>query len=122
MFFLDTFLKGLKPQFDDDIVDRLNYYYTPMLLVIFSLTLSAKQYVGQPIQCWVPAQFTGIPAKLSTLFLIESLISGYYQWVPFVLALQAILFYLPCLIWRLLNWQSGTLPQRAPFSLINATL
>lgn len=43
MIFLDKFLQGLKPQFDDDAVDRLNYYYTPMLLVIFALTLSAKQ-------------------------------------------------------------------------------
>ena len=32
---------------------------------------------------------------------------GYYQWVPFVLGLQAILFYLPSLIWRIFNWQSG---------------
>uniref|UniRef100_A0A1I8BYP5 Innexin n=1 Tax=Meloidogyne hapla TaxID=6305 RepID=A0A1I8BYP5_MELHA len=59
MFFLDKFLQGLKPQFDDDVVDRLNYYYTPMLFIVFALTLSAKQYVGQPIQCWIPAQFTG---------------------------------------------------------------
>lgn len=127
MFFLDAFLKGLKPQFDDDAVDRLNYYYTPMLLVIFALTLSAKQYVGQPIQCWIPAQFTGAWEQYSenycfvqnTYFLPldhyiprslkerENREIGYYQWVPFILGLQGILFYLPCLIWHILNWQSG---------------
>ncbi|KAI6183067.1 Innexin [Aphelenchoides bicaudatus] len=127
MIFLDKFLQGLKPQFDDDAVDRLNYYYSPMLLVIFALTLSAKQYVGQPIQCWIPAQFTGAWEQYSenycfvqnTYFLPlnyyiprsvserESTQIGYYQWVPFILGLQAILFYLPSLIWRILNWQSG---------------
>ncbi|VDN92465.1 unnamed protein product [Brugia pahangi] len=127
MLFLDAFLKGLKPQFDDDSIDRLNYYYTPLLLVIFALTLSAKQYVGQPIQCWIPAQFTGAWEQYSenycfiqnTYFLPlnhyiprdlqerEEREIGYYQWVPFILGLQGILFYLPCLIWRLLNWQSG---------------
>ncbi|KAF8366148.1 inx-13 [Pristionchus pacificus] len=127
MFFLDVFVKALKPQFDDDSIDRLNYYYTPMLLVIFALTLSAKQYVGQPIQCWIPAQFTGAWEQYSenycfvqnTYFLplhhyipndVEERDNkeiGYYQWVPFILGLQAILFYLPALVWRILNWQSG---------------
>jgi hypothetical protein len=127
MIFLDRFLQGLKPQYDDDIIDRLNYYYTPLIFIIFALTLSAKQYVGQPIQCWIPAQFTGAWEQYSenycfvqnTYFLPlnhyipkdvqerEDREIGYYQWVPFVLGIQGILFYLPSLIWRILNWQSG---------------
>ncbi|CAD6194791.1 unnamed protein product [Caenorhabditis auriculariae] len=127
MMFIDFFLKGLKPHYDDDSVDRLNYYFTPMLLVIFALTLSAKQYVGQPIQCWIPAQFTGAWEQYSenycfvqnTYFIRpdryipdstqerEDNEIGYYQWVPFILGIQAILFGIPALFWRLTNWQSG---------------
>ena len=32
---------------------------------------------------------------------------SYYQWVPLFLALQAILFYLPRLVWRALSRKSG---------------
>ena len=32
---------------------------------------------------------------------------GYYQWVPIVLALQAVMFYIPNWIWKTLHQQSG---------------
>ena len=40
-------------------MDRLNYQYTATLLSFAAITLAATQYVGKPIQCWVPPEFTG---------------------------------------------------------------
>ena len=35
MILLDSVFKKLQPRFDDDSVDRLNYYYTPLVLVCY---------------------------------------------------------------------------------------
>ncbi|KAK6019821.1 hypothetical protein OSTOST_14534, partial [Ostertagia ostertagi] len=40
---------------DDYGTDRLNYYYSTMVIMVLSVTITAKQYVGSPLQCWVPA-------------------------------------------------------------------
>lgn len=127
MDFLNNALEHLKPSLDDDFVDRLNYYYTPSMLLIFALIISAKQWVGQPIECWVPAQFTGAWEQYTEDYCFvqntymhrmremipvshykrEQKEIGYYQWVPFILAFQAMFFYLPYMFWNLVNWQTG---------------
>ena len=43
---------------DDDFADRLNFRYTTAMLVVFSVLITSKQYVGHPIQCWTPEHFS----------------------------------------------------------------
>uniref|UniRef100_A0A914M0L1 Innexin n=1 Tax=Meloidogyne incognita TaxID=6306 RepID=A0A914M0L1_MELIC len=112
----------------NDIIDRLNYQYTAIMLSFAAITLAATQYVGKPIQCWVPPEFTGAWEKYAetycfvkgTYFLPmddlhiddsyaarENIFIGYYQWVPLVLAAQALFFYLPSFLWKAFNFNTG---------------
>ncbi|KAL3119007.1 hypothetical protein niasHT_003790 [Heterodera trifolii] len=92
----------------NDIIDRLNYQYTAMLLSFGAITMAATQYVGKPIQCWVPPEFTGAWEKYAETYCFrENIFVGYYQWVPIVLAAQALLFYLPSFIWKSCNFSTG---------------
>ncbi len=125
----------LKYRYDSgDVIDRINYEYTPLILSILSLTLMASQYVGKPIQCWFPAQFTDTwEAYGETYCFIKNTYYlplterfpkdwkerdkkeiNYYQWVPMVLICQAVCFHTPNLIWRALNASSG---QHQPFTV-----
>ncbi|VDK38732.1 unnamed protein product [Gongylonema pulchrum] len=66
-------LSFLKPQPDDDFVDRLHYYYTSTFLLVAAAKLisyalfliqsqvlmSLKMFGGRPIECWVPAEYRG---------------------------------------------------------------
>ncbi|VDO57337.1 unnamed protein product [Haemonchus placei] len=108
---------------DDYGTDRLNYYYSTMVIMVLSVTITAKQYVGSPLQCWVPAQFTkaweqyaenycfvyntywvrpdeDVPDSVDTR-VAQQLI--YYQWVPFIMALEAAFFYFPMVFWSQVN-------------------
>lgn len=116
-----------KSRSDDDFADRLNHRYTAGLMVLFSILVSTKQYVGDPIQCWVPAHFTGNHEEYTnnycwirnTYYLpYEDYVPKerdsnrrrmipYYQWIPIVLLVEALFFYLPIVLWRTLNSRSG---------------
>ncbi|XP_013382927.1 innexin unc-9-like [Lingula anatina] len=125
-YFLEVLGKTVKGfRNDDDFFDRLSHRYTSIFLIIFALVVSTKQYVGDPISCWTPSHFSKtqddytnsycwikntyhkpmderVPEKWEGRSYI-----GYYQWVPIVLFIQALMFYLPCLVWRILNSRVG---------------
>jgi len=112
---------------DDDWVDRVNHIYTVVLLCIFAVFTGGGQYVGNPIECWCPAQFTGSYVAYTKSYCwikntyyvpLEEAIPldhetrrqeelTYYQWVPIILVFMAFLFKVPCLVWRMLNGYSG---------------
>lgn len=116
-----------KPRIDDDFIDRLSHRYTINILVIFVIIVSSKQYVGEPINCWMPAHFTSSHEKYTNSYcliqntyylpltenvpkdndLAKRRMIGYYQWVPMLLLIQCLLFYLPCLMWRALYGRAG---------------
>jgi hypothetical protein len=117
--YLKDFLKSIKKAAIDDFVDRLNYYYTASMLIFFAIVTGAKQTFGKPIECMMPAEYPStwsdyvrefcyvsstyfVPVnETSTIaFKKEHMAHGYYQWVPFILILQAILIYLPNLGWK----------------------
>lgn len=110
---------------DDDFVDRMNRRYTPSILCLFTVLVTMKQYVGNPIDCWCPAQFTTahrdytntvcwvsdtyhVPFDVDLPKVEEprKMIS-YYQWVPILLLSQAALFFVPYICWRFLNRRVG---------------
>ncbi len=117
--------KEIKFRTDDDFFDRLSRRHTTCLLLLFSLVITTKQYVGDPIHCWCPAQFTDThKAYANTICWVKNTyfvpleeplpmpqesrhMISYYQWVPMILLCQAIVCYIPSIIWRFLCKRSG---------------
>nr|XP_018896518.1 PREDICTED: innexin shaking-B [Bemisia tabaci] len=118
----------------DSPVFRLHYSITVMILVAFSLIVTTRQYVGNPIDCvhtkdipedvlntycWIHSTYTirsAFKKKVGTQVpypgvdnskgkLEDRKSYGYYQWVCFCLFFQAILFYTPRWLWK--HWEGG---------------
>ncbi|XP_015365004.1 PREDICTED: innexin inx2 [Diuraphis noxia] len=117
----------------DNNIFRLHYKATVIILVAFSLLVTSRQYIGDPIDCivddvplnimdtycWIYSTFT-IPNRLGGRIGkdvvqpgVASHVDGedevkyhkYYQWVCFVLFFQAMFFYLPRYMWK--TWEGG---------------
>eukprot|EP00918_Siedleckia_nematoides_P008653 GHVU01018965.1.p1 GENE.GHVU01018965.1~~GHVU01018965.1.p1 ORF type:complete len:381 (+),score=52.71 GHVU01018965.1:1-1143(+) len=100
------------------------------MLVLFAILVSASQYVGDPIKCWTPAHFedgwntytnnycwvrntyylpweNNIPNEKDMDDENKAYTLKYYQYVPIILMVQAVMFYMPICFWRALNFRSG---------------
>uniref|UniRef100_A0A0N5B7R1 Innexin n=1 Tax=Strongyloides papillosus TaxID=174720 RepID=A0A0N5B7R1_STREA len=105
---------------DDDTVDRINYAKTAFILAGFALFVMAIQNIGDPITCWVPAEYPETWNRYirqycfveNTYYANISYLPNdveerenneiiYYQWIPYILAGQAFLAYLPKLIFMM---------------------
>lgn len=123
----------------DNNVFRLHYKVTVIILIAFSLVVTSRQYIGDPIDCivdeiplnvmdtycWIYSTFT-VPDRLGGRIGkdvvqpgVGSHVEGedevryhkYYQWVCFVLFFQAMFFYLPRYLWKM--WEAGRLKMLA---------
>jgi len=113
----------------DNNVFRLHYKATYVILLTASAMVTAKQYIGDPIDCiveeipqnvmdtycWIHSTFS-VPSGEAEAFPHvrpgnenpeEHRYHKYYQWVCFTLFFQALCFYIPRYIWKM--WEAGKL-------------
>ncbi|XP_069696480.1 innexin inx3-like [Periplaneta americana] len=111
----------------DSLVSALHHRVTTAILLVCCALVCSRQYFGEPILCIqdAPDDKASIPSKvLNTYCFVSSTYTvpgptgetwqgqgqperrhAYYQWVPFVLFLQALLFAGPHAAWR--SWEGG---------------
>lgn len=116
----------------DNTIFRAHYRITTAIFFVSCLLVTANNLIGDPINCivdgnipdhiinsfcWITTTFT-IPGRNRNVHVAhpgvapynpaghdEERYHSYYQWVPFMLFFQGLLFYMPHWIWK--NWEEG---------------
>lgn len=114
----------------DNMIFRAHYRITSAILFLCCIIVTANNLIGDPIQCindrgvpghvintycWITYTFT-LPHETGRMGTDlahpglgnenqEKRYHSYYQWVPFVLFFQGVLFYVPHWFWK--NWEQG---------------
>ncbi|KAH7704213.1 innexin family protein [Aphelenchoides avenae] len=104
-----------KPVEFDDRVDQLNYIVTPSLLLVFAgilpNTFSPELRKFAMEYCFVEnVYFVGLKEEIPDVVGRQSREFKYYQWVPYLLLLQAAMFSMPIWVWKNHYRQSETSP------------
>ncbi|KAJ9596361.1 hypothetical protein L9F63_012636 [Diploptera punctata] len=110
----------------DTLVSSLHYRVTSALLLVCCALVSSRQYFGEPVLCIqdspddtaIPSNVLNTYCFITTTYTVigpsgetwhgqeeEERRHAYYQWVPFVLLMQAMLFAAPHSAW--VNWEGG---------------
>jgi len=111
----------------DNVVFRLHYRGTVALLLAAFCVVTSEQFIGNPINCMTDSMSSGIMDSYCWIHSTFSVVDNFdgkigedysypgvaplrkdskvhhhkfYQWVVFVLTLQAGMFYLPRFIWK----------------------
>ncbi|XP_046328319.1 innexin unc-9-like [Haliotis rufescens] len=118
-------LVGVGVPCDDGFSDRLNHNWTTFLLTFFCLVITTTQFAGSPIKCWISKDTdhadyihnacwvkNTYDAPLTHPLPVEEKerLKGelkYYQWLPLILLVQALMFKMPNMIWKLCQSNGG---------------
>ncbi|VDK32282.1 unnamed protein product [Taenia asiatica] len=118
----------------EDFADKMNFMYSVLILLLCTTIIAVKQYLLASIACYIPTVPSGkdfekflqnfcwvhgtipilegehIPQNYSEWHdADENMRINYYQWVPFMLGLQCILFYVPRVVWQIICYnRTGT--------------
>ena len=116
-----------KPKYDGDITDRLHFHYTPIIIVFLLCAVKIIFILNDKIMCWAPPHFSDYQVQYTNEYCwvrntyvlpFDEDISHeyqsdkreyipYYQWISFILMIQALLFYLPYHFHKALSRRSG---------------